>query len=155
MAQQPQSLITPEMKAVIGKEGKPIILDIEKGWVKRYCEAVGETNPLYLDEGFAKKSKYGKLIAPPGIVFGLYFIPQMPRAPDPPVKLPRGVDGGGEWEFLRPIFVGDTLTGTGKIKDIYERDGRAGKMLFSENEVTWKNQKGEVVARMVSRAIRY
>ncbi|MBI4215825.1 MAG: MaoC family dehydratase N-terminal domain-containing protein [Chloroflexi bacterium] len=143
------------MKAVIGKKGKSVVVDVEKGWVKRFCTSVGETNPLYLNEKVAKKSKYGGLIAPPGLLMGLYLVPELPRAPEPPVRLPRGVDGGGTWTFIRPIMVGDTLTGTGKIKDIYQRDGRAGPMLFSETEVTWRNQKRQVVARMVGRTIRY
>ena len=41
--------------------------------VRKYCHAVGDLNPLYLDEDYAKKSPYRGLIAPPSIHILLMF----------------------------------------------------------------------------------
>jgi peroxisomal enoyl-CoA hydratase 2 len=61
--------------------------------------------------------------------------------------LRRILHGEQEFEFFKPIFVGDTLTGVTKIADFYEKEGgRGGKMTFLVSETEYTNQKGEKVA---------
>ncbi len=36
--------------------------------IRRWCEAMGERNPLYLDEGFAQTTEYGGIVAPPAML---------------------------------------------------------------------------------------
>ncbi len=61
--------------------------------------------------------------------------------------LRRILHGEQDFEFLKPIFVGDVLTGTSRIADVYEKaGGRGGKMTFMVTEIEYKNQQGEVVA---------
>jgi acyl dehydratase len=52
-----------------------------------------------------------------------------------------------EYEFLSPIRVGDVLSASSVIADIYEREGRSGKMAFIIRETTYTNQNGEEVAK--------
>ncbi len=59
--------------------------------------------------------------------------------------------GEQEYEFVRPVRAGDTLTGHTKIADIYEKPGkRGGTMTFVVFETHWRNQDGQecTVARM-------
>ena len=58
----------------------------------------------------------------------------------------RILDGGVDQEFYIPIRAGDTLTASTKIADIREREGKAGKMLFTTLETTYLNQNGDTVA---------
>ena len=61
--------------------------------------------------------------------------------------LRRILHGEQDFEFLKPILVGDVLTGTSRIADVYEKEGgRGGKMTFMVTEIEYKNQKGEKVA---------
>jgi hydroxyacyl-ACP dehydratase HTD2-like protein with hotdog domain len=69
--------------------------------------------------------------------------------------LTRNLNGGNEYEFLKPIQAGDTITMTSKIADIFEREGRLGKMLFTIRESTYKNQFGEIVAKSRITGISY
>ena len=71
------------------------------------------------------------------------------------MPMKRRLDGGGEWEFYKPIKLGDGITVTSKIVDYTEREGRMGNMLFAITEITWKNQDGEVVAKSKGTSIRY
>jgi acyl dehydratase len=52
--------------------------------VRRFCEVVEDGNPVYWDEEFAKKSRFGRLIAPPqslfSMTFGAWWTPQHVQA---------------------------------------------------------------------------
>ncbi|MGH7950151.1 MAG: FAS1-like dehydratase domain-containing protein, partial [Candidatus Binataceae bacterium] len=59
----------------------------------------------------------------------------------------RILHGEQEFEFYKPIFVGDVLTGQARVADLYEKEGgRGGKMTFLVVETEYKNQRGEKVA---------
>ena len=156
MAQE--SVITEEMRSLIGVESEPSTFVIEKEPIRRWAEAIGTPNPLYRDEDYAKKSRYGEIITPPGFV-GNYSFPIKVGGPPPRVQSPfwRVFNGGNEYEFLKPVRAGDVLTSTTKLADLYERQGRPGigRMLFQVLETTYKNQKGEVVVKTRGTGISY
>jgi acyl dehydratase len=59
----------------------------------------------------------------------------------------RILHGEQEFELLKPILVGDTLTGVSKVADIIEKEGgRGGKMTMMLMETEYTNQKNEKVA---------
>ena len=76
-----QSLLpTEEMRRkAIGIEGKPATLEVEKGAIRQFAEAVGDPNPLWNDDVTARKSRYGGLIAPP--TFLRCVRPESPELP--------------------------------------------------------------------------
>ena len=53
------SVITDEMHRQIGMLSEPWIVEVERGAIACYAEATGDTNLIYRDEGYAKKSSYG------------------------------------------------------------------------------------------------
>ena len=59
-------MLPQELTQLIGKTGEPVILEVEKGAIKRFADAVGDRNPLYWDEEHARNSRYGSIVAPPG-----------------------------------------------------------------------------------------
>ena len=64
---------------------------------------------------------------------------------DPPLKTSSTMGVGCDIEFVNPIRPGDVLTSTTRIVDIYEKKGRSGRMVFTVNETTFRNQKDEIV----------
>lgn len=147
------TLITDEMKRVIGTESKPTVFEIDKTLLKRLAEAVEDPNPLWQNEEYGKKSKLGRIIALPALLITSMMAGDRP--PEPEIPLKRSLDGGGEWEYYKPIKLGDVITATSKTVDYFERPGRMGKMLFTVTEITWKNQAGEVAGRGRTTRIRY
>lgn len=143
--QQKESVITPEMKKWIGVEGPPTIYEVEKGAIRKFCIAVGDTNPLYLDEEYAKKTKYGGIIAPLGFFGSAVSSGAFGQQPYE-VSLKRVLNGGTEYEYIKPVRPGDTIISTRKITDFQERDGRLGRTLYTSSETVYRNQRGEVVA---------
>ena len=146
-------LLTEEMRQrTIGLEGEPAILDVEKGAIARFAEAVGDPNPLWNDEAGARNSRYGGLTAPPTFLRSVRL--QRPQLPFD-VPYTRNLDGGSEWEYFGPIRAGDRITAVARIEDVSERSGRLGPMLFTVTNITYTNQFGEVVATQRTTAIRY
>ena len=143
-----------ELEKMIGKEGKPVEIEIEKGMIRKFAEAIGDPNPLWQDEEYAKKTRCGSIIAPPEITICSMFSGAS-TFPEVPIPYKRILDGGGEWESLLPIRPGDIITSVTKFARVFEREGKAGKMVFMIFETTHKNQKGEIVAKSHGTLISY
>lgn len=157
-------MLPEEITKFIGQPTGTTTYIVERGAIARFAEAVGDPNPLYLDEEYAKNSKYGSIIAPPGF-FG-WPVRRARSSQEPEViagarggpnfaaiDLPRVLDGGIEYDFIKPVKAGDVLTATSEIKDIRERTGSTGRMAFLIRETTYTNQDGEIVAKARSTSI--
>lgn len=49
---------------LIGLTGPHYVFEVEKRHIRQFAEAIGDPNPLYVDEAFAKSSIYGVLLRP-------------------------------------------------------------------------------------------
>ena len=139
------AILTDEMKQqAIGLKSSPFTIEIEKGMISKFTEAVEDDNPRWRDGD--------KMVAPPGLFHTMMLVG--PR-PELPFELPfkGGLDGGGQWEYYAPVCQGDTLTVTTTIADVYERQGSSGPMVFLVRETIWTNQNKETVARATSTTI--
>ncbi len=145
----------------VGMVSEPTVLEVERGAIKRFAQAVDDLNPLWIDEEYAKKTKYGGVISIPGF-FGWPVKPGPMFGAGPMAALleelskigfPNLLDGGIEYEFFIPVRPGDVLVSSTKVADIYERVGRAGVSLFGVMETTYTNQNGDVVAKSRSTLI--
>ena len=152
-------MIPEEIKKLIGTSGAVKYYEVEKGAIRRFAEAVDDTNPLFQDEEYARKSKYGGIIAPPGF-FGW---PQKqargsPLAVDFPPELEAAfekagyplflvLDGGMEYEFFLPVRAGDILSAITTVRNLRERTGEGGSIIVSFLDTVYHNQAGEMVAK--------
>lgn len=129
----------------IGKKYPPSTYEIGKEKIKEYARAVGDTNPLYLDDEKAKASKYGGIIAPPtfAVVFAKDPVGRMLLDPELALNLMMLVHGEQEFEFLKVIRPGDVITTEGEIAEIYEKKGKS----FVSMVTTSKNQNGDDVCK--------
>ena len=161
-------MLPEKVTKLIGTAGDVSIVEVERGAIKRYIDAVGDYNPLYWNEEYARESRYGSIIAPPSF-FGWPVRPtptSVGAFTDWPVKpgaepekeglwdtiaeagYSRVVHGGVEAEHFAPVRAGDILAVLTKVADIFEREGKTGKMAFSVTETTYTNQRGELVAKV-------
>ena len=135
-----------KLRGMIGQEERIAEVEVDKSIIRRFVEAIDDTNPLWCDEDYAKKSKYGGLVAPPELLCASMMSGAGIR-PEVPLPFSRTVDGNGELEFYLPIKPGDKITASTKFVDLKEKDGKAGKMLFVSFETIHKNQRDVVVAK--------
>jgi len=152
-------MVLDELKQYIGKVDPSHVREVEKGAIRRYAEAVGNDNPLYYDEEYASKSRYGGIIAPPGF-FGWSAEPV--AASEAIVGLMTAMinagyagilDGGISYEFYLPVRAGDTLVASPKVKDVTAKEGRTGTMMICQFETSYLNQKGDLVAKATQHLI--
>ena len=102
--QAPDSLITDEMRASIGKEGPPTRLELDKTAVRMFARAVGHTDPKYFDEAHAQSLGHRSIVAPPGYLGTPVFSPNAggftgPGVTGPGGRVLRALNGGSEYEY--------------------------------------------------------
>lgn len=88
---------------------------IGEAHIAHFIGAVGDTNPLHVDAEFAKKSRFGQRIAQGILVAGLISTAIGTKLPGVgAVYLSQNL------RFLRPTYIGDTITATITVKTIRE-----------------------------------
>ena len=148
------SLITEEMRSKIGVEGEPELYEIEKGAIKRFARAIDDPNPLWQNEEYARKSRYGGIIAPPSMIPTIGW--ENFSSQQAPLLQEGRLHGGTELEYYQPVRPGDKITVTTTITNMRERQGKTmGSMLLVTFERAYKNQSGELVARCKQMIIGY
>ena len=146
-------IITDEIRSrAIGTESPPVTLEVEKGAIARFSEAIEDPNPLWTDEVSARHSRYGGIIATPTFLRNL----RTERMELPfEEQFQRVLDGGSDWEYFEPVRAGDHITAINRVTDVSERAGRLGPMIFVSTVTTYTNQLDQVVATQTSTLIRY
>ena len=134
-----------ELKDKVGEVWHSQDYEIEKGMLRRFAQAIGDPNPLWQNESYARKAGYGGIIAVPTFLatLGLEQIQHLLlETPDE-----TSLHGSTELECYRPIRAGDVITATTRIADFRQRTGKAGTMTFVTFDITYENQQGELVGR--------
>ena len=135
MAEKP--VIAEEYREKVGLELDFGTYEIEKGMVQRYVRAIDDTNPLW------------DTVAPPAFIvtvggeeFGRHVMAMF---------LDGLLHGATELECYQPVKPGDEIKVTCKITGIRERS----TMAFATFDITYTNQKQEMVARCQQTLIGY
>jgi acyl dehydratase len=133
----------PLNHALKGKEYQEVEFTVERDRVVQFAEAIGDDDPRFLDPEAAKGAGFADQLAPPTFPTVLQIMTSGQAVLDPELGLDyaRVVHGEQEYEWHRPIAVGDVLKATPRIADIYARGPN--EFLITEAEIT--DQKGEVV----------
>jgi acyl dehydratase len=154
--------------SLIGKPTGTSRVVMERGPISNFARAIGGDNPIYFDPTKAKAAGFADIPAPPTWGFAMEnwgkFAEIQPK--DDPTGgqnvimaaigslMAKGgliLHGEEEFEYHRPVTVGDTLVGEGRVADLYERESKGRTMTFLVTETVWRDDKtGEPVltARM-------
>ncbi len=149
---------TPEVEARrMARANKPFIprriyfnTQATKDGIRHFVNGVGDTNPLFRDEGYAKKTKYKSIIAPPSYLYSIQWTPGGGGGP--------GIHAwyvGGDWEWYRPIFVGDEFKVVSILRELVKKEGRmgGGRTWIDYGEVIYIDQRGQIVGKERAHAV--
>ncbi|OGO17294.1 MAG: hypothetical protein A2Z15_08160 [Chloroflexi bacterium RBG_16_50_11] len=124
------------------------VVEATRDNIKNFADAVGDANPLWINEEYAKKSRFGGITAPPTFLYNVHHGSTPALAPPgqpPPMNLAL-LYAGAELEFFRPIRLGDEFTVKGKSLGIERKQSKSlGPMLFATGEAYYYNQKKELI----------
>ncbi len=130
----------------IGYTSPPCTLEVEKGRLRMFAHAIGETDPVYRFEAAARAAGHPNLPVPPTFLFCL----EMDR-PDPygwfndvGIPLPKILHAEQQFTYHRMAYAGDLLTFNAEITDIYDKKGGLLEFVMQLNRIT--NQAAELVA---------
>ncbi len=124
-------------------------MEVERGRLRFFAKAIGETSPLFLDEDYARAQGYRGLPAPPTFVYGLEFETTKPFALLNAMGIPieRVLHGDQRIVYHNPVISGDTLTYSSVVTDVYDRPPSPYEFIVVRTDV--RNQLDERVAELV------
>jgi hypothetical protein len=129
-------------KSAVGRKQGVTVMEVERGKIMEFAQAILDDNPAY----FAPDPP-----VPPTYTMAMAHWPQIEAGEGFAglgLEITRVLHAGQEFEYLKPVHVGDTLKASGQISNIYEKEGkRGGTMMFIESETTFTNQRGEDVLK--------
>lgn len=129
---------------------------IEPGHMLAFARAIGDDDPAYHAE---LADPHAHVVAPPTFTMAAaHFDDGYPLRPRPgeewfgsgagPGSAPEG--GGGlhaeqHFEYHRPVRAGDVLTTASRQGRTWEKDGRAGRLVFTEQITEYRDAGGALV----------
>ena len=126
---------------LIGTESPSLPQQIHASRIRRFAEAIRESNKLYFDEQYAASTPYGRMIAPPTFCFTLEYpsIPNVWIAPKGRLHVSQ------EFCYQRPIFAEEIVYCSQRLSNAYEKDGRRGLMVYLELERIVRDASGSQI----------
>lgn len=157
------AVITDETRAWIGRSSElmPLPEEVAASDVRRYVEATGDHNPLWLDDEVARSAGYRGRVVPPMLVIDLVWRLKHTDAGRMTDRVPlpanyidtRNVETEMEW--LEPVYIGDRISIRHRIRDIVARPSRRGLGVYISRETEYVRADGRLVTRMVQTVARF
>lgn len=151
-----------EASDVVGRPTGAAKVVIERGPVAKFADAVHNDSPVYQRDDAARAAGFPAIPAPPTYAFsslqywGTYpeDQPEDPSGGKNPMMEAIGtlmakggmvLHGEQEFEYHRPIVVGDVLHNEGKVVDYYTKEKNGRTMTFIVTEDVYTDDRGEKV----------
>jgi acyl dehydratase len=120
--------------------------EVEKGRLRFFAKAIGETRPECLDESAARAAGHPSLLAPPTNLFSGQldhdFVPELLQLLG--INMNNILHGEQGFTYHAPVFAGDVLEFEDQITDITSKKNGALELVTRETRVS--NQRSELVA---------
>jgi acyl dehydratase len=130
-----------------GKEYAEVSIHVERERVLEFADAIGEERSVFRDPTAAREAGYPEQLAPPTFVTVMQIMTSGQVVVDPDLGLNYAVvvHGEQEYEWVRPVRVGDRLSAVPRIADIYAKGPN--EYLVIESRIRDQEGSTVVVAR--------
>jgi acyl dehydratase len=144
------------LRAKIGKRVEikepPYLTEVTRDAVRHWAWALGDRNPLYLDEAYAKASQHGSILCPPSMLYAFSRMSIGYRGGLPGVH---SMFGGTHWRWKEHGKIGDVITPEVTFKDLIELPSRfAGRMWKQISSIDFRTADGRSIAQSESWGMR-
>ncbi|HEX4377757.1 MAG TPA: MaoC family dehydratase N-terminal domain-containing protein [Steroidobacteraceae bacterium] len=125
--------------------------------IRRWVMALDYPNPIHWDEDFARKSRYGGIVAPQSVCVALDYGQGAQPACVGKIAGSHLLFGGEEWWFYgHRVRPGDKLIQERRFVDYKVTDTKfAGPTMFQRGDTIHRTQHGTLVAKERATSIRY
>ena len=157
MGESAETIISDELRRCIGRRSPVRALEpLSASDVRRYVDATGDANPLWVDDDFARSAGYRGRLLPPILVGWTPFSLKEPedgkgstvdvrrQLPVPPAYT-NVRNAGSETEWLKPVHLGEPLSCQSHIVDITAREGKMGVGIYVTQMEEVRDGDGELV----------
>ena len=138
-------------KSKVGMSFPPFTVEVERGKIRELALAIGDDNPIYQSKENAQAAGYPDVPLYPTAPTMLAFwgnTKMVGQLASLGINLMRILHGEEDYEYLEPIYPGDTLIGVMKLVDAKSRQGQGGSTLdILTMEVDYTNQHGTLVLK--------
>ena len=133
----------PLNQSLKGKEYQEVSFTVERDRVAQFADAIGDPNPAFRDAEAARAAGFGEQVAPPTFATVMQILTSGQVVLDQELGLNYAlvVHAEQEYEWHRPVQVGDVLSAVPRIADIYAK----GPNEFLVIEADIKDASGESV----------
>lgn len=136
------------------------IYEVTRDGIRNFAYAVPDYNALYIDPEYARETRWGTPIAPPGYLYAFgspAWLSKLEGLVDADGnELTNGDNATEHWDFHLPVRPGDTILSHGKVIGAQIKQSRKlGDAVLVNEEMRYTNQRGERVATLTSFTFRF
>jgi acyl dehydratase len=127
----------------VGQSFPPFTIEVERSKIRELALAIGDDNPIYQSKEAAQAAGYPDVPLYPTspTAFSFWGNTQMiSQLSSLGINLMRILHGEEEYEYLAPIYPGDTLTGVMRLVDAKTRQSQGATLDILTIEVDYTNQ---------------
>ncbi len=136
-------------KSKVGQSFSPFTIEVERAKIHELALAIGDPNPIYHSREAAQAAGYKDVpLYPTGpTIFNFWGNTQGGKnLSSVGVNVMRILHGEEEYEYLAPIYPGDTVTGVTTILEGKNRQGKDGSSMdIVTTETRYTNQQNQPV----------
>lgn len=130
-------------RSLVGSYSETFHVDVEKGAIRKFADAIGDLNPLFRDEDVARARGYAGVVAPP--TFPTCFRPPA----EPPwfqhLDRRRVVAGQMSFDYRCPIVAGMRLSCRLRFVGVEDKRGSRGDMELLHQELEGRDESGQLI----------
>jgi acyl dehydratase len=118
--------------------------------IRHFAWGIGDSNPLWLDEAYAESTRWGGILGPPCMLYGVDATIVAPKLPGV-----QWIYAGTDWTWFDQIRLGDEFQVEARLLKQELKSGRRfSRWVLQTGEICYRNQEDTLIARALGKCAR-